>query len=138
MQHLLHFPDASKTNFEDHLHLARLRRPPPKPQRARACSAAEPPGHVQARKPRVSKERLRKASKERHEINSAPHPTGPLASKTLLKLPVQPCSAPGRSAPSVATEQQASLGSCHTLQHVLPTPSQWEAFHSTTRPTTRR
>jgi hypothetical protein len=46
MQHLLHFPDASKTNFEDHLHLARLRRPPPKPQRARACSAAEPPGHV--------------------------------------------------------------------------------------------
>ena len=145
MQHLLLPPAtrfrrppatrAAETDFEDHLHVARLRRPPPKLQRARACSATEP-SHVQARKPKISKERLRKASKERYETSTALQPAG-LASETLLKLPEQ-LSAPGGSASPVATEQSL-LGSCHTVvtaQHeamgVLPTPSQSEAFRSTT------
>ena len=114
-----------RTDSEDHLHLARLRRPPPKAQRVRACS--EPPGNVQARKPKISKECLRKASKERYEISTAPHPTG-LASETLLKLPEQPS--------SEAVERAGSSHTVVTLQHedlgVLPTPSQSEVFRSNT------
>ena len=127
MQHLLHL----EADFEDHLHVARLRRPPPKPQRT-----STEPSHLQARKPKISKERLRKASKERYETSTALQPAG-LASETLLKLPEQ-LSAPGGSASPVATEQSL-LGSCHTVvtfpheaMGVLPTPSQSEAFRSTT------
>ena len=136
MQHLLHFPDA-KADFEDHLHVARLRRPPPKPQRARACSATEP-SHVQARKPKISKERLRKASKERYETSTALQPAG-LASETLLKLPEQLSAAGGSASPVWPCTEQSLLGSCHTVvtslheaMGVLPTPSQSEAFRSTT------
>ena len=58
MHHLL--PVDAKTDIEGYLHVARLRRPPPKPQRARACSAAEPPSHIQPQKPKISKVRLRR------------------------------------------------------------------------------
>ena len=70
MHHLL--PVDAKTDIEGYLHVARLRRPPPKPQRARACSAAEPPSHIQPQKPKISKVRLRRASHERHEKNTVP------------------------------------------------------------------
>ena len=124
MQHLLHL----EADFEDHLHVARLRRPPPKPQRT-----STEPSHLQARKPKISKERLRKASKERYETSTALQPSG-LASETRLKLPEPQICAPGGSASPVSTEQSL-LCSCHT-QHeamsVLPTPSQSEAFRSTT------
>ena len=70
MHHLL--PVDAKTDIEGYLHVARLRRPPPKPQRARACSAAEPPSHIQPQKPKISKVRLLRASHERHEDNTDP------------------------------------------------------------------
>ena len=119
MHHLL--SDGSQIGFED-LHIARLRRPPP------GLGLT-----LRVRKPNISKERHRKASKERYET----HEEMPVAPMGMPEKPAAPC------APRTPTEQQASPGSeqaslswCNsvldTLQDdavsMLPTPSQSEAF----------